>query len=320
MGWYYMHLKKSQGDELYMQQEYPCDDVEAWISSGTPIFPGKQLEAYRKQCRPGMLFHVWRSDVRSSKEIMHFSVVDDLHLDDDIKRDSENYIEVWQRPIPKRRYAIGADGSAGFAKSDYSSAFVIDMLTLEMVAEIHAKVEPSDFAILLRSMGHYYNDAVIAPETNGMGLTVLSHLKEKYWNIYFRREEGPKGYKITDKMGWETTTATRPGLITNAKRLFLERARQGDRMGEFIRSAELVKELQSFVMGKGGKPEAAGGCHDDRVIAWAITLVAIFHELYNTIAKEDGALPNTVTVTHDEKNQRMEDVMEAILDWASPIQ
>lgn len=318
LGWYYQTLKeKCYGDELYMCQEYPCDETEAWTSSGTPIFPAKQLGRYEAGCRPGTLYACYKKENRVTSDITAFNAFEELYQGSDLDRESDPYIEVWQRPIPKRRYAIGADGSAGFAKSDFSSAFVYDMFTLEQVAEIHGRMEPADFATVLRCVGTLYNMAIIAPETNGMGLTVLSHLKDKYFNIYMRREETARGApKITDKMGWETTASSRPQLIINAKRLFLEKAK-GTELHSFIRSKHLVRELQTFVQGQNGKPEAAHGCNDDRVFGWAITLVVIFYELYNSLAKDEGALPggNIWTPAPEEiRLPKMSDVMDSLLD------
>jgi len=323
MYFYFETLKlKCQGDEVFMSQEYPCEEGEAWSVSGKPIFPTKQLGAYMTRTRPGILYNVWRKDREDLEEITLFNKLEDLKEEPLLDRKSMPYIEIWKPPQPGRKYLIGADGSAGYQDSDFSSAFIHDMVTLEQVGEVHGRFEPDKFALLLRSLGVIYNNAIIAPEVDGVGLTVLSHLKDKYWNIYYRREETAKGIKVTNKMGWSTNIGSRPQLIINAKRIFLERYRTGgERMSELIRSKSLVDELRTYITGPTGKPEAANGCHDDRVMAWFITLIAIFHELYNTIAKEDGNLPGPILSSGFEAiNPRMDDVLEAILDpprgWA----
>lgn len=318
VAYYGINLYKCEGDEILCQQEYPCDPMEAWISQGKPIFPLKQLAQYYKGARPGRLYHPYTEDFKSTGEIRMFSRLNQLLENKDILRNGEPYIEVWQPPIPKRRYAIGADGAAGYTTGDFSSAFVIDLVSLEMVAEIHGRLEPSEFAVILRSVGAIYNNALVAPEVEGLGLTVLSHLKDKYINVYYRREETAKGMKVSGKMGWSTNTATRPGLVANAKRIFLERYRQGSsKMKELVKSQMLINELRTYINGRNGKPEAAPGCHDDRVMAWFITLVAAMHEVYNTIATEDGALPDAIASPSLDRNPRMEDVMETVLEWAS---
>lgn len=319
--WLYWVLKfKCFGDLLQLAQEYPSDQAEAWLATGTPLFPLKQLSTYLSHCVPGTLYHPYKED--RTDEISYFSDLEHLaKVDGDasekrVHRESgEAYIEVWRKPIPGRRYNIGADGSAGYTASDYSSAFVQDMYSLEMVAEIHGRFEPSDFAMLLKSVGTCYNSAMVSPEVNGMGLTVLSHLKS-YINVYFRREETAKGIICTQKYGWDTNVGTRPGMIIHAKRLFMERFKSGgERMAEFIRSAALITELRTFVTDATGKPSAANGCHDDRCIAFFITLVTTFHELYNSTAGETGDMPGPVLgQLGDLTNPRMEDVMAAILD------
>lgn len=317
---YYMLKSKCMGDELFLAQEYPSDQAEAWLATGTPIFPLKQLGAYHSNCVPGTLYHPYKKD--RIQEIAFFSNLDDLELVEGDAKEKEShiesgeaYIEVWRKPIPGRRYNIGADGSAGYTESDYSSAFVQDMYTLEMVAEVHGRFEPDAFAMVLKSLGTCYNSAMISPEVNGMGLTVLSHLKT-YINIYFRREETAKGIQCTNKMGWDTNVGNRPGMIIHAKRLFMEKYKAGgERMAEFIRSKALIAELRTFVTDNTGKPAAALGCHDDRVMAFCLTLVTTFHEMYNSTAGEAGNMPGPVLGKVGEvTNPRMEDVMAAILD------
>lgn len=324
--WYYQHLLTTCfGDTKFMCQEFPCDQEEAWLSSGTPIFAARQLGGYFKNCRAGLLLGVTKKDQGVEGELKVFRRFEDVDETPHADRETEPYIEVWQRPLQGRRYAIGVDSSAGYAKGDFTSMFVLDMITLEMCAEFHGRVEPSDGAKIAGSLALIYNNALVAPELDGLGMALLSHLKEWYWHIYQQRIESSFGLKITDKLGWSTNTSTRPSLIANGKRLFLEKHRQGEESySMFIKSKGLVQELRSFVTGPGGKPQAAPGKFDDRVMAWLIALIVIFQELYGTVAKEDGALPapayaaqGTGDVSSKPKmSQVMEDILEGGRGWA----
>lgn len=311
------------GDTIFMQQEWPCDPEEAFLASGTPIFPMRQLGLYFKNCREGELFSIYTKELHDRQICEVFSDFSQLKDAGDVDRSVENYIEVWTRPMPGRRYCMGLDSSAGYKTSDFCSGFVVDMDTLEMCAEVHGRIEPSDFAIVSGSLGRIYNNALIAPELEGLGHSTLSHLKLWYWHIYQQRKDKGHNLEITNQLGWSTNTTSRPVMISNTKRIFLERAKGGnDVMSRFIKSKFLIQELRTFVTGPSGKPAAAKGKFDDRCMAFFITLIAIFHELYGTVAKEDGLLPTPAYTSNnvDTLNPRMDEVMADILDggkgWA----
>jgi hypothetical protein len=81
-------------------------------------------------------------------------------------------------------------------------------------------------------------------------------------------------------------------MITNAKKLFMERARDVDSMHQFIRSRPLLDELFTFcVSDMNGKPEALSGHHDDRVMAWAIALTCAMQETYGIVVDERSDIP-----------------------------
>lgn len=311
IGWYYEMLKfKCYGDELYMQQEYPCDAEEAWVASGTPVFPVQLLAAYRMQSRDGLLY----------APVKDFTGLNELKEDPNADRKEDKYLEVWQPPTPHGRYLIGADGAAGFADGDYSSAFVLDRKTLNICAELHGRFEPDEFAHMLGSLGRTYNNAIVAPETNGVGLAVLASLQQFYWQIYFWRMIDSFGLKITNRLGWDTNSSSRPIMITEGKRLFKDRARFPEQMGAFLPSKALIDELRTFsVMGLSGKPQAQPGCHDDRVMAWLIALICTLQEEYGKVGDDalGGVNQPSDSLKTSTTRLKMQDVMDEVLklDW-----
>lgn len=316
IGWYFQLLKfKAYGDELFMCQEYPCDAEEAWISSGTPIFPIQTLAQYRMKSREGYLYEPGKD----------FNKLSELQEDQDLDRDDDKYLEVWEPPHSNGRYLIGADGASGFTDGDYSSAFVVDRKTFRMCAELHGRFEPDEFAHVLASLGRTYNNAIVAPETNGVGLAVLAVLQNFYWRIYQWRMIDSYALKITNRLGWDTNISSRPIMVTEAKRIFKEQAKYPETMGMFLPSKALCDELRTFkVSGLSGKPQADSGCHDDRVMAWCITLICILQEEYGMVGGDghggpSGQRPGNLTPGSPQtsKGPDMKDVMDDVLslDW-----
>lgn len=277
--WYWNTLvDKCHGDELLMQQEYPCDPDEAFISSGQPIFPMQLTGEYRQLTRPGKLYDPTISDW--SRGFAGLVPAEDL------KRNADTYLEIWEEPKASKHYLISADGAEGMEGRDYSVAYIFDMVSMNIVGELHGHIEPGEFARLLAKLGTLYNRAVVAPETHGAGVAVLSALKDCYWNIYQWRKMDQYGLKITNSLGWDTNIQSRQVMIAEARRMYRER--RGD--AQFIPSQALIDEIKTFVISNlAMKPVAASGCHDDRVMAWMIGVI--------TCLQEVGSMPNTGLIT-----------------------
>ena len=71
--------------------------------------------------------------------------------------------------------------------------------------------------------------------------------------------------RTTRKMGWGTTSKTKPLMIDHLRELIREDNVQ-------LHTKEIVDELQTFVHFPDGKMGAQHGSHDDCVIALAIAL------------------------------------------------
>ena len=66
-----------------------------------------------------------------------------------------------------------------------------------------------------------------------------------------------------ERLGFRTTSATKPAIIGNLKNLI-------DNDEVMIPSAQIIQELKDYVSTDTGKTEAAPGCHDDSVISLSI--------------------------------------------------
>jgi hypothetical protein len=100
-----------------------------------------------------------------------------------------------------------------------------------------------------------YGGSMIAVERNNHGAAVLAYLEtnERYGRLY--RQGG--------EAGWLTTAASKPEAIARIGSML-------EQTPERFMSRRLLGECRTFVAGERGRMSAAGGAHDDLVMAMAI--------------------------------------------------
>lgn len=178
--------------------------------------------------------------------------------------------DVYKHPL-QSRFAIGVDVGGG-VRRDRSVIEIVDIFKWEQVAEyVVDNVSPDVLSRKIITLGRHYNDAFVTVETNNHGAVTLLKLREGFG------KEGDPDYlapypdnliymnnKMGDNLldyGFKTTQRTKPILIGNLRKDFLEGLR--------IHSPALKDELSTFVEDENGKMGAQEGCFDDRVIAIA---------------------------------------------------
>lgn len=236
------------GDEQYFQQEFPATPEEAFISTGRSVFNTQLLQSLIPQCpKPIMVCNLER-------------------LKDKVipAPASDGYLQIWKMPEKYHLYVIGADVAEGLENGDYSSADVLDALTLEQVAHWHGHIDPDLFGEELVKLAQFYNNAFIACEANNHGLTTITSIVNKrYYKLYRRKEYDKVTHKLKEELGWLTTTKTKPLAIDLLNQLIRE--------GEIkINCRETLQECLTFVKDAKGKMHGQGGEHDDRVMSLAI--------------------------------------------------
>lgn len=175
------------------------------------------------------------------------------------------------KPNSKGSYVMSADVSEGKGlKGDYSAVCVIDRRTGEEVAFWHGKVPPDRLGEMMNDWGRLYNNALVAPEINNQGIATLNALRQKnYPNIYFRPAAYDKsGLSITDRIGWKTTTLTKPLMIADLDKCI----RDGS---VTFHSKEIYNEAMTYVYDNMGHMNAMDGYNDDAIIAGAIAVQAL---------------------------------------------
>lgn len=255
---------KCHGDPDMFRQEYPGTPDEAFIATGRPFFRPEQTLPFGKYLRKG-----------------HLGVVTP---NGEWSRESKGWLEVFEYPKPGRQYIIGADSSMGLEEDDRgkspssSAAEVLDMETLEQVAEYDFRSPPHIFAAHLAGIGRFYNTALQVPEVQssggGGGRELLVYLRETYgyWNIHKWRQPDRTTRGDPHLIGWETTAKTRPRMLARMREVVLENS-------AVVHSKRLLSQIENFGYSDVGRMEALSG-HDDLLFAWGIALVSRSENYY----------------------------------------
>ncbi len=232
------------------KQEYPCNVEEAFLFSGRPVFDPKHTEAAKVECY----------SPTQSIELTTYG----------INRNKPGLLQIWEHPKPATQYVVGSDVAEGLAPAndqhkhgDYSTIDVCDREGYQ-VAHWHGHVAPDDLGKMLNHLGRYYHNALVGVERNNHGLTTLTKLKElKYPNLYMETTVDQRSQKRTKRLGWQTTTKSKPLMIDHLAALL----RDGE---SGICNKDTVAECQTYVIEDNGATNAQEGCFDDRVISYAI--------------------------------------------------
>lgn len=252
-----------QKDADLFKQEYPMTPEEAFLTWGNPVFIPDILEKMMLRTKePEFVGEV----IKTKTGFLYTPM-------------NRGQLKMWQYPKKKVSYVIGADVAEGLMikgrETDFSAVEIFRRDTLEQVAEWHGRIAPDEFGRMCALLGLLYNKALLGIEANQHGWTAIGAIKDEYKlgkymqqpysNLYITEQHDQRGRIITKKLGWLTTTKTRRLMIDALAAVIREEEVK-------INSKELIKECLSFVKDSAGKPQAAQGAFDDRVMASAIAM------------------------------------------------
>lgn len=241
------------GDPDQFENEYPSNDVDCFRTGEASVFPSSLIAMQEKNTRKPMKVGF----------LLTAGAKMELH------EDAKGILSIWKEPDPSSSYVIGVDPAGGVGK-DKGAAYVKDQRKKEIVARLWGDLDPSDMGKEIYKLGQYYNKAFVCVEANNHGNTVIHILKERnYPNMYKRMVIDEMTNKPTKKLGFMTTN--------ESKLMITEKLKASLKDGSLcITDDDLINEMTTFmqVAGKTGRTirrEAAPGCHDDLVMAAALT-------------------------------------------------
>ena len=225
-------------------QECDCD----FITSGQSVIDGKILEEYQQ------------TQVRDPLE----------------KRGIDSNLWIWQPANYTKDYVLSADVSRGDG-TDYSAFHVMEVESMEQVAEYKGRISTKDFGNLCVNTATEYNNALLVVENNNIGWAALQQCIDRgYENLFYMSKDlkyvdtehqMSNKYRISDRnmvAGFSMTMKTRPLVVSKLEEYFREKS-------VIVHSNRLIDELFVFIYNN-NKAEAMQGYNDDLVISFALTL------------------------------------------------
>lgn len=238
------------------RQEYPASPGEAFLHSGTGVFDNEQI-VLRLERLP---------EPAGRGEF----------TDGEWTESETGAITLYKLPEEGVPYVLGGD-TAGEG-SDYFTAIVIDNVSGRIVAKLRQKYSEPEYVRQIYALGRFYNDALVAIETNFSTYPVMKLQEMEYPNQYSREREDTYTRQMKKSYGFRTDRQSRPRAIANLVEVFSSHP-------EWFTDRELLEEMLTFCYNEDHRPEALAGKHDDLVMGAAITY-AVRHQQRMTVLTE----------------------------------
>ena len=160
---------------------------------------------------------------------------------------------------------------------DFSAFHVIDIETMEQVAEYKGKISTKDFGNLCMNTAQEYNNALLVIENSSIGWAAIQQVIDReYDNLFYTSKDlryVDVARQVTNKYrnserqmvpGFSMTMKTRPLVIAKLEEYFREKS-------VIVHSDRLIDELFVFIWNN-NRAEAMQGYNDDLAMSLAIGL------------------------------------------------
>ena len=238
------------------RQEYPASPGEAFLHSGTGVFDNEQI-VLRLERLPETAGRGEFTDGEWTEREM-------------------GPVTLYELPEKGVPYVLGGD-TAGEG-SDYFTAIVINNVTGKIAAKLRQRYSEPEYVRQIYALGRFYNDALVAIETNFSTYPVMKLQEMEYPNQYAREREDTYTRQMKKSFGFRTDRQSRPRAIANLVEVFSAHP-------EWFTDRELLEEMLVFCYNEDHRPEALAGKHDDLVMGAAITY-AVRHQQRMTVLTE----------------------------------
>lgn len=278
--WFHEYFTKAQAgqNDWYAETAYWWENPEYAVGiKEDPLAPGGKTSPWFEKLTSG-----W-SKLQIAQELLtsftdssntyfdneQIQVAESRAVDPIEKTGPDRNLWIWEEPHKDKKYLVSVDSSSG-AGEDYSTVVVIDLWTMDVVAEYMGKIPADLLGDLCCQIGEKYNTAYICPENNSYGHTTCTQIKNNnYKNLCYFDKNG----KLVDKWYAQWNNIL-PGFCTDAKSrpIVLAKLEEYFRKKLFTsRSKRFISELYTFSI-INGKPQAQKGQHDDLILAYAIAI------------------------------------------------
>lgn len=286
---WYVEERKGKNDHGVMASEYPSDDVEAFVHSGSMVFNPYQVAELRKGCiAPRYVGEVYAKGDEGEDALVNLR----------FKSDELGHLSVWALPdtcedeeITDRYLTVVDVGGRGH-KADWSVIVVFDRLDMlngenpAVVAQWRGHCDIDKLAWKAAQIAAFYDNSLLVIESNTLethdkerqvdgdqSQYILNQIKDVYPNLYARKQsEDDIREGVPRKYGFHTNIKTKPIIISTLIKVV--------RDGLYLeRDENCCDELLTYERRENGSFSAIIGKHDDILMTRAIGLHICFSEM-----------------------------------------
>lgn len=286
--WYTLERAK-YNDHASMASEYPSDDVEAFVHSGTMVFDRYKVEDFDRYCKaPRFVGDVYADADEGKKALANLRFAEDR----------QGMLWVWELPevdeqeMALHRYLTVVDVGGRSAKADWSVIVVFDRLFMAdggkpvVVAQWYGHCDIDLLAWKAAQVAAFYDNSLLVIESNTLethdrerdvdgdqSQFILNQIKSVYPNLYARKQSEEEILQgLPTKYGFHTNIATKPMVISSLVKAIRENA-------YIERDRRCLDEYLVYEKKPNGAFGAVIGKHDDLLMTRAIGLHICFYEM-----------------------------------------
>lgn len=312
---WYVQERAKYDDHSLMASEFPSDDVEAFVNSGSRVFDKYKVEDMRNTCKP----HKYIGEVYADEDSGE-NALSNIRF----KEDRQGLLKIWELPerdegneIITNRYLTVVDVGGRSNKADYSVIVVFDRLFMlekgkpVVVAQWHGHCDMDILAWKAAQIASFYNNSLLVVESNTLETHdkerqvdgdqshyILNQIREVYPNLYARKQsEEDIRQGLPRKYGFHTNISTKPVIISTLIKairdnLYIER------------DNNCIDEYLNYERKPNGAFGAISGAHDDLLMTRAIGLHICFSEM---------DAPQIITLKNPHKTNKHKVITEATI-------
>lgn len=288
---WYIYERAGKNDFAVMAAEFPSDDVEAFVHSGTMVFDKYLVKRFEPFCREPKFVGEVYADADEGEEALS-----NLRF----REDRQGLLSIWAMPEKfddyevTNRYLTVVDVGGRSNKADWSVIVVFDRLSMidgseppSVVAQWYGHCDIDRLAWRAAQIAAFYNDSLLVIESNTLethdkerqveggdqSQYILNQISDIYPNLYARkqsedeiREGAPRKY------GFHTNVATKPMIISTLVKVIRERL-------YIERDKRCLDEYDTYERKPNGAYGAIVGKHDDLLMTRAIGLHICYREM-----------------------------------------
>ena len=288
INWYILERAK-YNDHASMASEYPSDDIEAFVHSGTMVFDKYKVEDFDRYCKEPRYVGDVYADADEGKDALR-----NLRF----AEDKQGQLWVWELPEVDEnekvlnRYLTVVDVGGRSNKADWSVIVVFDRLFMAdggkpvVVAQWYGHCDIDLLAWKAAQIAAFYDNSLLVIESNTLethdkerdvdgdqSQFILNQIKSVYPNLYARKQsEEDILAGLPTKYGFHTNVATKPMVISTLVKAIRENA-------YVERDRRCLDEYLVYEKKPNGAFGAVAGKHDDLLMTRAIGLHVCFYEM-----------------------------------------